>query len=79
MTSASFTDPPGSTQAVTPASARRRRPSGKGKKASEAAQAPLETQATPEPKPEEPLRQQTEEEKKPGGGIITRIYDIFKF
>lgn len=45
----------------------------------EAGQAPSESQPSPEPRPEEPPRQETPDEKKPGGGIITRIYDIFKF
>jgi ribonuclease E len=47
--------------------------------AQEAGQAPSESQPSPEPRPEEPPRQETPDEKKPGGGIITRIYDIFKF
>jgi len=45
----------------------------------EAEQAPAEAQPAPEPKPEEPPPQEPQEEKRSGGGIITRIYDIFKF
>jgi hypothetical protein len=47
--------------------------------AQEAGQAPSDPHDTVEPRQEEPARQETPDEKKPGGGIITRIYDIFKF
>jgi ribonuclease E len=43
----------------------------------EEAQAPAEPQPAPEPGTAEPPREETQEEKK--SGIITRIYDIFKF
>ncbi|MBP8695852.1 MAG: Rne/Rng family ribonuclease [Syntrophobacterales bacterium] len=60
-------------------SRRGRRRSGERKEetAQEGGPAPAEPQ--PAPGPEEPARQEPPEEKKPGGGIITRIYDIFKF
>jgi ribonuclease E len=58
----------------------RRRPGDRGPEpAQEAGQAPSEPHTAPEPRQEEPPRQDSTEEKKPGGGIITRIYDIFKF
>ncbi|HEX7504865.1 MAG TPA: Rne/Rng family ribonuclease [Syntrophales bacterium] len=47
--------------------------------AQEAGQAPLEPEGPSEQRQEEPAPQETPDEKKPGGGIITRIYDIFKF
>ena len=45
----------------------------------EAEAATAEQQATSAPGPGEPPPDGPQEEKKPGGGIITRIYDIFKF
>ena len=62
-------------------SRRGRRRSGERREetAQEGGPAPAEPQSAPEPGPEEPARQEPPEEKKPGGGIITRIYDIFKF
>jgi ribonuclease E len=45
----------------------------------EAGQASPDAQPPAEPRQEESPRQESQEEKKPGGGIITRIYDIFKF
>lgn len=58
----------------------RRRPGDRrDESAQEAGQAPAEPQATPEPRPEEPSHPEPQDDKKPGGGIITRIYDIFKF
>jgi hypothetical protein len=39
----------------------------------------LEPEGPAEQRQEEPAQQETPDEKKPGGGIITRIYDIFKF
>jgi ribonuclease E len=58
----------------------RRKPGDRGQEpAQEAGQAPYEPQAPTEQRQEEPARQETPDEKKPGGGIITRIYDIFKF
>jgi ribonuclease E len=58
----------------------RRRPGERREEpAQEAGQAAAEPQAAPEPGPEDPSRPEPPDEKKPGGGIITRIYDIFKF
>ncbi|HTZ40774.1 MAG TPA: Rne/Rng family ribonuclease [Syntrophales bacterium] len=59
---------------------RRRRPGDRNHElAQEAGEVSSEPQDASEPRQEQTEHKETPDEKKSGGGIITRIYDIFKF